>query len=163
MLLSQNSLSDTKLDHLQHLQDRARTLIENAYSKDGWVCNSLSVTNFAKYGKAVMTCKILNNFFHGSLRGKFTMRSQISVHKTRNCHDITIPKHNLEFSKRSFHYSAAKLWNEIPLQMRNSSTIFAFKRKLKEYLLHWQFRKSTVSRKSSILISLKLYLVAFFV
>ena len=40
------SLSDTKLDQLQHLQDRARTLIENAHSKDGWVCNWLSVINF---------------------------------------------------------------------------------------------------------------------
>ena len=37
------SLSDTRLDHLQHLQDRARKLIENAYSKGGWVCNWLSV------------------------------------------------------------------------------------------------------------------------
>ena len=64
------------------------------------------------------------------------MRSQISAYETRNCHDISIPKHNLEFSKRSFHYSAAKLLNEIPLQIRNNSTIFALKRKLKEYLLH---------------------------
>ena len=130
------SLSDTKLDHLQYLQDRARTLIENAHSKDGWVCNWLSVINCIKYDKAVMTYKILNNLCPGSLHGKFTMRSQISAYETRNCHDINIPKQNLEFSKRSFHYSAAKLWNEIPLQIRNSSTISAFKRKLKEYLLH---------------------------
>ena len=32
-------LSDTKLNHLQYLQDRARTLIENTHSKDGWGCN----------------------------------------------------------------------------------------------------------------------------
>ena len=130
------SLSDTKLDHLQHLQDRARTLIENAHSKDGWVCNWLSVLNLIKYYKAVMTYKILNNLCPGSLHGKFTMRSQISAYETRNCHDISIPKRNLEFPKRSFHYSAAKLWNEIPLEIRNSPTILAFKRKLKAYLLH---------------------------
>ena len=83
------------------------------------------------------------------------MRSQISAYETRNFHDISIPKQNLEFSKRSFHYSAAKLWNEIPLQIRNNSSIFAFKRTLKEYLLHQQFPKSTVSRKSSIYFKVK--------
>ena len=30
------SLSDTKLDHLQHLEDRVCILIENAYSLEGW-------------------------------------------------------------------------------------------------------------------------------
>ena len=104
-----DSLSDTKQDHLQHLQGRARTLIENAHSKDGWVCDWLSATNFIKYDKGVMTYKILNDLFPGSLHGKFTMRSQISVYETRNCHDISIPKHILEFSKRNFHYSAATL------------------------------------------------------
>ena len=63
------SLSDTKLDHLQHPQSRARTLIENAHSKDGWVCNWLSVLIMIKYDKAVMTYKILNNLCPGSLHG----------------------------------------------------------------------------------------------
>ena len=31
------SLSDTKLNHLQYIQDRPRALIENAHSRDGWV------------------------------------------------------------------------------------------------------------------------------
>ena len=46
------SLSDTKLDHLQHPQ---RT----------W----LSVLIMIKYDKAVMTYKILNNLCPGSLHG----------------------------------------------------------------------------------------------
>ena len=100
------------------------------------MCNWLSVINCIKYDKAAMTYKILNNLCPGSLHRKFTVRSQISSYETRNCHDISIPKQNLEFSKRSFHYSVAKLSNEIPLQIRNSSTIFVFKRKPKEYLLH---------------------------
>ena len=33
------SLSDTKLNHLQGLQDRARTLIESSNVKDGWTYN----------------------------------------------------------------------------------------------------------------------------
>ena len=100
------------------------------------MCNWLSVINFIYNDKAGMTYKILNELCPGSIHGQFTMRSQISVYETRNFHDISIPGQNLEFSKRSLHYSAAKMWNEIPLQIRNSPTIFAFKRKLKEYLQH---------------------------
>ena len=85
---------------------------------------------------SVMTCNILNNLCPGSLQGKFTMTSQISAYVTRNCHNISVPKGKLEFSKGSFHHSAAKLWNEIPLQIRNSPAIFEFKRKLKAHLLH---------------------------
>ena len=91
------------------------------------MCNWLSVVNCIKYDKAVMAYKLLNNLCPGSLHGKFTMRSQISAYEKRDCHDISIPKQNLDFSKRSFHYSAAKFWNEVPLQIRNSSTILEFK------------------------------------
>ena len=54
----------------------------------------------------------------------------------QNCRDIDIPKLNLEFSKKSFLYSGAKLWNDIPLDIRNSPTVLTFKKKLKDYLLH---------------------------
>ena len=76
------------------------------------MCDWLSVIKCIKYDKAVMTYKILNNLCPGSLHRKFAMRSHISTYETRNCHDISIPKQNREFSKRSFDYSAAKLWNE---------------------------------------------------
>ena len=52
--------------------------------------------------KAVMTYKILHDLFPGSLHGKFTMRSQISVYETKNCPDDSISKHYLEFSKKFF-------------------------------------------------------------
>ena len=83
-----------------------------------------------------MAYKIMNNLCPNSLQGKFTMRSQISAYATRNCRDIDIPKRNLEFSKKSFLYSDAKLWNDIPLDIRNSPTVLTFKKKLKDYLLH---------------------------
>ena len=128
--------AEAQINHLQRLQDRARTLIESSNVKDGWTCNWLSVSNLIKYDKAVMAYKIMNNLCPNSLQGKFTMRSQISAYVTRNCRDIDIPKRNLEFSKKSFLYSGAKLWNDIPLDIRNSPTVLTFKKKLKDYLLH---------------------------
>ena len=128
------SLSNTKLDHLQRLQNRARTLIESSRLKDGWACNWLSVSNLIKFDRALMIYKILNGLCPESLNGKLITRSQISKYQTRNQQDLDIPRLNLEFSKTSFFYTGAKAWNEIPLQIRLSSNVFTFKKKLKEFL-----------------------------
>ena len=122
------SLSNTKLDHLQRLQNRARTLIESSRLKDGWACNWLSVSNLIKFDRALMIYKILNGLCPESLNGKLITRSQISKYQTRNQQDLDIPRLNLEFSKTSFFYTGAKAWNEIPLQIRLSSNVFTLKR-----------------------------------
>ena len=96
------SLSNTKLDHLQSLQNRARTLIESSRLKDGWTCTWLSVSNLIKFDRAIMIYKILNGPCPESLNGKLITRSQISKYQTRNQQDLDIPRLNLEFSKTSF-------------------------------------------------------------
>ena len=124
-------LSNTKLDHLQN---RARTVIEGSRLKDGWSCNWLSVSTLIKFDRAVMIYKIINGLCPANLKGKLVTRSQISNYSTRNCLHLDIPRQNLEFSKRSFFYCGAQTWNEIPLQISMSSTITTFKKKLKEFL-----------------------------
>ena len=89
-------------------------MIDSSRLKDGRSCNWLSVSNLMIFDRAV--------------------RSQISNYPTRNQLDLDIPRQSLEFSKNSFFYSGAKTWNEIPLEIRMSSTITIFKRKLKKFL-----------------------------
>ena len=81
-----------------------------------------------------MTYKIMNGLCSDSLRGRFITRLEISSYSTRNHIDIDIPRRNLEFSKGSFFYSGAKIWNEIPRITMMSPTISLFKRNLKEFL-----------------------------
>ena len=57
---------------------------------------------------------------------------KLSNYSTRNYLDLDIPRQNLEFSKKSIFYCGAQVWNEIPLQMRTSSTITTSKMKLEE-------------------------------
>ena len=128
------SLSNTKLDHLQRLQTRAKTLIESSRLKDGWKCNWLSVSNLIKFDRAVMVYKILNGLCPENLKGRLVARSQISSYRTRNQLDLDTPRQNLELSKRNFFYSGAKAWNEIPWQIRMCSNITTFKKRLKEFL-----------------------------
>ena len=125
------SLSATKLEHLQRLQDRAQTLIESAKFEDALICKMLSVSNLSKYDRAIMTYKMMNGLCPDNLKGKFITRSEISRYSTRNQLDIDIPRQNLEFSKGSFFHSGAKIWNEIPRNIKMSPTISMFKRNLK--------------------------------
>ena len=128
------NLSNTKLQHLQHLQKRAKTLIENFRSKDGWRCNWLSISNTIHFEKAIMISKIVNGLCPDTLRGRLIPRSQLSSYSTRNQSDLDILRLNLEFSKNNFFYSRVKTWNSIPLEIRTSPTTTMFKRKLKEFL-----------------------------
>ena len=127
-------LSNSKLDHLQRLQTRARTLTESSRLKNGWSCNWLSVSNLIIFDRAVMIYKIMDGLSLENLRGRLVTRSQISNYPTRNHLDLDTPRQNLEFSKSNFFYSGVKTWNEIPLEIRMSSTITIFKRELKEFL-----------------------------
>ena len=88
-------LSNTKLDHLQRLQNRARTLIEGSRLKDGWGCNWLSVSNLIKFDRAVMIYKLINGLYPDNLKEKFVTRSQISNYSTRNFLHLDIPRQNL--------------------------------------------------------------------
>ena len=103
-----------------------------------------------------MTYKIVNNLCPESLQGKFTLSFQISAYETRSYYDISIPKQYIEFFKRNVHYSAIKLWNEIPLQIRTNPTISAFKRKLKKLAIPAIIPKTTSLGRAA---SINLYIV----
>ena len=109
-------------------------MIESSRLKDGWSCYWRSVSNLIICDRAVMIYKIMNGLCPDNLRRRLVTRSQISTYPTRNQLDLDTPRQNLEFSKNSFFYSGAKTWNEILLELRMSSTITIFKRKLKEFL-----------------------------
>ena len=76
-----------------------------------------------------MIYKIINDSYPDSLKGRFSTRSQLRylLNAFRNSLDIGVQRLNSEFSKKSFHYSDAKAWNEIPLNIRNSPLIYFLK------------------------------------
>ena len=116
------------------LQNRARTLIEGSRLKNRWSCNWLSVSNLIKLDRVVMIYKIINGLCPDNLKGGLVTRFQISDYSTRNCLHLDTSRQNLEFSKKSFFYCDAQTWNEIPLEIRMSSTITTPRKRLKEFL-----------------------------
>ena len=81
-----------------------------------------------------MTYKILNKLSPESLWDKFELRSVHSKYETRNCHDLQIPRLNMEHAKNGFKHLAIKFWNDTPVDIRKAVTLKCFKKKLKSYL-----------------------------
>ena len=95
--------------------------------------NWLTVEQLIKFDRSVMTYKIINRQCSESLWDKYHQRTQLSNHITRNCRDLQIPRNNLEYVKKGFHYSALKAWNDIPIGIRELPTLRRFKKQLKCY------------------------------
>ena len=109
--------------------------IESAPSKDQIPTTRLSVEKVMIYDWATMVHKILKEICPEFLKGKFIRRTQISKYRTQRINDLQIPKLQLELSKRSFSYVGAKVWNDIPNDIRNMESTDLFKHKMKTYLL----------------------------
>ena len=127
------SLPTSKLNTLQRLQDRARSIIDKARKKDSWSHNWLTVEQLIRFDRSAMTYKIVNRQCPESLWDKYNQRTQHSSYKTRNCRDLQIPKNSLGYVKKGFHYSALKTWNDIPINIRELPTLNGFKNQLKVY------------------------------
>ena len=82
-----------------------------------------------------MTYKIINKLSPESPWDKFELRSVHSKYETRNRHDLQIQRLNKERARNGFKYSALKLSNDMPFDIRKASTLKCFKKKLKAHLL----------------------------
>ena len=129
------SISSSELQALQRLQNRALSIIERARFKDPWPKKWLSVVNLVRFDRCVMVYKILNKQCPESLWNMFQQRCSISNYNTRNYRDLHIPKLNLELTKKGFHYSGIKAWNDIPVNIRELPSLRLFKTHLKRHLM----------------------------
>ena len=64
--------------------------------------------------------------------GRFQCRHSLN---TRNRHQVVPEFHRLSLTQHAFSFTGPTVWNDIPLEIRNSPSLPAFKRKFKEYLI----------------------------
>lgn len=83
------------------------------------------------YQKALMMYKILNNLTPSYLKGLCTLTSEIHLRSLRSTTEnlLYVPKPNIELFRNSFAYSGSKIWNAIPEQVKQSTTVVQFKAK----------------------------------
>ena len=129
-----DGLNITLDNKLQKLQNRAaRVITESRYdasasdlfSKLGW--HNLSIRR--KKHKATLMFKTINELTPPYLHDLFKSRS--TGYNLRNSeHTLYVPKPRTNYGKRSFSYSGAMLWNELPQTVRAVRSLSQFKREI---------------------------------
>ncbi len=117
----------SKLNIIRRLQNRASSIFNKGRLKDNWSRKYLSVEQAKKYDQLVMSYKIINRQYPESLLDVHHYRSQQSNYKTRNSRDLQIPRNNLEYLSKGFHYFALRASNNIPINIREVPTLHGFK------------------------------------
>ena len=130
----------TLRDNLQKFQNRAARIIAGAsYEiRSADVLRTLDWENLETrwylIKAATFLYKVLSNSAAPILKDSFISRNiLLNNYNLRNSQtDLTLPKPNREFLKRSFKYSGAYLWNNLPLEAKQAQSIYIFKRCIKQ-------------------------------
>ena len=79
----------------------------------------------------------MNSMATSNLSSRFIKRGTISGRSTRNANllDIHVPRYKTATGQRSFLYRAVTIWSNLPSDIKLSSSMNIFKRKLINHLL----------------------------
>ncbi|KAK3103380.1 hypothetical protein FSP39_018833 [Pinctada imbricata] len=132
--------SKTQLDRVHKLQKSAARVIMDAppdspsqplFDELGW----LNIYDRCMFNKGVLLYKIFNNLAPPYLCDLFSKNSN-SLYTLRSVtgNDLQVPRHKTESFKRSLQYSGVSLWNELPSNIKEASSLFSFKNCLYKFL-----------------------------
>ena len=131
----------TNIERLSKLQKRAARIIlqvdyttpsTTMFCELGWQ----SIHKRLLYNKAVLTYKAINNMTPAYISDMLTPMSMAHVRSLRSSDNGTlkVPRSRSALFDRSFSYSAPKLWNTIPQNVRESTSLHSFKKQVKDFI-----------------------------
>jgi hypothetical protein len=124
------------VNKVQRLQNRAARIITGNFSWEtrgidlveqlGWQ----SVVQRRDYFTAVLVFKALNGIAPVYIQDLFTFCHDINIRSTRNTagNNLYVPQINKCVFGQSLQYNGARIWNELPDNVKNANTLSAFKR-----------------------------------
>ena len=130
------------IDSLQRLQNRAARIITNNYDysiSPVTIVKSLNWMTIEKrcsYFTAITVYKCLNKQAPTQLSQMFNFVKDTHNVNTRSSINnvLHLPKPNTEIFKSSLHYRGSQLWNNLPMLVKNSSSLSTLKYSLKSHL-----------------------------
>ena len=124
-------------ERLEKLQNRAARLIMNFKNESGQsdlACNALGWISFEERMaqiKARLMYKTVNKLAPQRLCNLFQNSNMVSAHNLRGFSTkLFIPRPRTKFLKKSFSYNGAEIWNQIPEEIRCSTSYDSFCNKL---------------------------------
>ena len=125
--------SASNLDRISKLQKRAARVILHADFKtpSADMCENLSwlpIHKRLKYNKAVFTYKAINDLAPQYITDLLRPVSETHNRTLRSSANgaLAVPRSRYSLFDRSYSYTAPKLWNSIPTQVRNSPSLKRF-------------------------------------
>ena len=91
--------------------------------------NWLPVCDRLYLNDAIMIFKCIHNLVPDYLAEKFAFRSRSNIRNTRQSNHLNILRCRLATSQHSFSYRGAKLWNNLSNDVKNVTSVKAFKSK----------------------------------
>ena len=95
-----------------------------------WLC----IPDRVSYFKLLHLFKVRNDLAPGYLKVNFRPISEAHSYNTRGRHLNYHVSKDVAMCPRSFSFTAIKLWNSMPLELKSVQQFLVFKRRLKEYL-----------------------------
>ena len=125
-----------QIERLNKLQKRAaRTILEvppetpslPLFQQLGW----LNIYERLEYSKYIILYKSTKNLVPGYIKDLFTFNSTDNYNsRSVTNNDMYIKRHRTKIFEKSLQYSGPRLWNSIPVSIRESNNIHQFKRKI---------------------------------
>ena len=130
--------TESELAKLHRLQKRAARMIFDDYTSPSVVLfkklHWLPLKKRIEHNKAVLMYKCLNYHLPAFMSDLFTYRANSSyLLRSEEQNLLIVPRPRLEIFRHSFMYSGAKLWNSLPVSLRQSKSVRSFKKKSVEY------------------------------
>ena len=133
------------INRLLKLQKRAARIILQAdfmtpskemFQELGW----LTFTHRVQYHICVMVFKSLNGQAPEYLSNLLTKCSETNIRSLRSSKQETlkVPFARTTYYEKSFSVTGPKLWNSLPIQIRQSSNLITFKQSVKSFYLSEQ-------------------------
>ena len=88
-----------------------------------------------QYFIGILMYKFVHNLLPPSVSSMFTLVRNSHSYQTRSSvtNDIALPLPHSEMYKRMLSFNDPKVWNSVPHEMRNSSSLDQFKKSYKKY------------------------------
>ena len=134
------SLTKKDLIRLQRCQNKYCRLALDAdyYTSSKRMLNKLNIQSIKKrldYNYSVLMYKILNGLAPAYLNQIFPKNPNPYTTRSASLSQLYLSKPRTELKKRSFSYTASKLYNKLPIPLKCSTSLDIFKRRLSRSLI----------------------------
>jgi len=126
---------------LQRIQHAAARVVMNQHSRTSELSSSellkqlhwLSIEWRIRFKLATLTFKALRTGYPTYLSNLLQHHEPVRSLRSSSSHYLSVPRHNLKFGSRAFRSFAPRVWNSLPISIRESQSLPTSRRHIKTF------------------------------